>query len=99
METNAFFTILGMGAVTYITRIAGFLIASRINMTKRMKSALSAVPGALLISIIMPELIKKGTAEWISALVVIIAAYKIKNLPLCMLIGLFTAVSLRYLLI
>ncbi|MDJ0948236.1 MAG: AzlD domain-containing protein [Alphaproteobacteria bacterium] len=55
--------ILAMGAVTYLTRFAGFWLVRRLTLRGRLAAALEAVPGAILISVIAPAAFATGIAE------------------------------------
>lgn len=84
MEINlvALLTILGMGAVTYATRISGFWLLGRITPTKRVSAWMSAIPGAVLVSLIAPALLAAGVVGFIAATVtVVIAALTRRMLP------------------
>jgi len=98
MTAVSFLTILGMGIATYITRASGIFIASRFNMTPRFKAALSGIPIAIIISIIIPNIINGGIAEYISSAVVIVLAYRKVNLIVCLGAGILAVNLFRYLL-
>ncbi|PLX69384.1 MAG: ABC transporter permease [Denitrovibrio sp.] len=98
MSLVSFLTILGMGIATYITRASGYFIASRFDMTPRFKAALAGVPVAIIISILGPELAKGGTAEFISAGIVIVLAYRKFGLLVCLGVGIVSINIFRNLL-
>jgi branched chain amino acid efflux pump len=75
-------TILGMGVVTYVTRIGGFWLLGRITPTKRVEAWMRAIPGAVLISLIAPALVASGVVGFIAgAATVLIAARTKQMLP------------------
>ncbi|PLX66629.1 MAG: AzlD domain-containing protein [Denitrovibrio sp.] len=98
MTATSFFTILGMCVATYITRASGIFIASRFNMTPRFKAALSGIPIAIIISIIIPNILSGGAAEYISSAIVVVLAYKRLNLVLCLGVGIAAVNVFRYFL-
>lgn len=55
--------ILAMGAVTYLTRLAGYWMVRRLTLQGRLAAALEAVPGAILIAVIAPAALTTGIAE------------------------------------
>jgi uncharacterized membrane protein len=65
------FWIIIVGAIaTYLTRIGGHLVISRFdNIHPRVEAGLNAVPAAVLTTLVAPELLNAGPAEW-AALVV-----------------------------
>jgi uncharacterized membrane protein len=68
--SSAFWIILAGAAVTYLTRIGGHLVLSRMErVAPRLESALDAVPAAVLTTLVAPALISAGPAE-IAALAV-----------------------------
>ncbi|HEY1390613.1 MAG TPA: AzlD domain-containing protein [Ktedonobacterales bacterium] len=84
MEINplALLTILGMGAVTYATRIGGFWLLGRVTPTRRVEAWMRAIPGAVLVSLIAPALLAAGVVGFIAAAAtVVIAARTHRLLP------------------
>ncbi len=61
----ALLTILGMGAVTYATRIGGFWLLGRVTPTKRVEAWMRAIPGAVLVSLIAPALLASGVVGFV----------------------------------
>ena len=78
----ALLAILGMGAVTYATRIGGFWLLGRVTPTKRVEAWMRAIPGAVLVSLIAPALLAAGVVGFIAAAAtVVIAARTHRLLP------------------
>lgn len=98
MTVTSFVTILGMCIATYITRASGFFIASRFNMTPRFKAALSGVPVAIIVSIILPEVLKGGLPEYLASAVVLILALRKHGLLICLGAGIAAINLFRYIL-
>lgn len=68
--------ILAMGALTYFTRILGFLIADRLPKSGPVRVALDALPPAVLVAVIAPILMS-GPIEAISGLMVLVLALRL----------------------
>jgi uncharacterized membrane protein len=66
VSLEALLTILGMAAVTFAIRAGGLLLADRLPTTGFVALWLRNIPGAVLASLIAPELIKGGPAAWIA---------------------------------
>ena len=71
-----FAAILAMGALTYFTRILGFLIADRLPKSGPVRVALDALPPAVLVAVVAPILMS-GPIEAISGLVVLVLALRL----------------------
>ncbi len=84
-----------MAVVTYLTRISGFYLVSRIKVSGRSEAFLNAIPGAVLVSIVAPVVLASGPAESIASLVTVLTAWKSRSLPLAMIIGIVTVWVLR----
>jgi uncharacterized membrane protein len=86
-EVRVVLTILGMGAVTYATRAGGIWAIERIDVSDRAETALEAMPGAILISLIAPALVTGGVPEWGAALAVLVVAVRTESIVLAMGVG------------
>jgi uncharacterized membrane protein len=68
--STTFWIIIAGAIATYLTRIGGHLVISRFdNIHPRVEAGLNAVPAAMLTTLVAPELLNAGPAEW-AALVV-----------------------------
>ncbi|WP_341869608.1 AzlD family protein [Pseudomonas aegrilactucae] len=47
-------TFVGMGAVTYATRVLGFLLLRNRHLSPRARAVMQSAPGCVLISVIAP---------------------------------------------
>ncbi|ADD67796.1 branched-chain amino acid transport [Denitrovibrio acetiphilus DSM 12809] len=97
MTAVSFLTILGMCIATYVTRMSGFYIASRFEMTPRFKTALAGVPIAIIVSIIAPSIIEGGVPEYLASAVVLIFALRKFGLITCLVAGIIAINLFRYL--
>ncbi|MEW5774507.1 MAG: AzlD domain-containing protein [Thermodesulfobacteriota bacterium] len=85
----------GMALATYLTRAAGLFVATRVRLTPRAEAFLQGIPGAVLISIVLPGLTRGGPAEWAAAAVSLGLALKTRNLLVAMLAGVAVVWALR----
>ncbi len=90
----AVLAILGMAAVTYGTRLAGWWLLRDVRPTGRLAAGLDALPGAVLIAVIAPMIVNGGVPEWVGAGVVILTARKLPTLA-AMVLGVATVAILR----
>lgn len=87
--------IAGMAVGTYLTRAAGLFLMSRIRVGPRLTNFLNAVPGAIIISIVAPQVLGAGPAEMAAGAATLTVAVKTRNLPLAIVAGVLTVWLLR----
>lgn len=94
IDTVNLAAILAMGALTYITRILGFLIADRLPKSGPVRVALDALPPAVLVAVVAP-IVMSGPVEAAAGLVVLVLALR---LPLIATVvtGVAVAALLRF---
>lgn len=93
--TLSLLTILGMAAATYASRAAGLMLMSRMSPGPRMQRFMRAIPGAILASIVAPSALAAGPAEAGAAVVTALTAWRYRNLPLAMVVGVGVVLVLR----
>jgi uncharacterized membrane protein len=54
VDTNTLLAIIGMALATYLTRIAGLWLLQLANVRGRARSAMDALPPAVLMAVIAP---------------------------------------------
>lgn len=87
MTAMTLYTIFGMALVTYASRGGGYLIGDRLPHTGRMAGALKAIPGGVLIGIIIPGALFGGLAEALAAIAVAGVSILTRNLIAAMAVG------------
>ncbi|MFC6717470.1 AzlD family protein [Natrialbaceae archaeon GCM10025810] len=87
--------ILGMAVVTYLTKIGGLWILSRVEVSERLEAGLSVLPGAIVIAILGPELAEGGPAEWGAAGLVVLIMWRTENILLALVAGVVSVVLFR----
>lgn len=93
----SFLTILGMGVVTYLTRIGGIWLMTSIRLSGRLKRAINALPAAILVALVAPAVFTTNIADMGAALVTLLLAVKTRNVLLAMLVGWISVLGLRWL--
>ncbi len=88
-------TIFAMAAVTYATRVTGFLIAHRLSLTGRAKAAFDAIPAAVLTAVIAPSVLASSWQESVAAVLAMIAATRLPLLG-TVAVGVLAVVGLRW---
>ncbi|MEM7288842.1 MAG: AzlD domain-containing protein [Pseudomonadota bacterium] len=66
------------GVVTYLTRSIGYVVLSRFeNLHPRAEAALEAVPGAGLVTLVVPPVLSSGPLEMSAMAVALVASFKL----------------------
>ena len=97
IDTMTLLTIVLMATVTYLTRVAGYLIVRRLSLSKRAITVLEAAPGCVLISVIAPRFVSDRPADLLALALTVIAATRLPLLP-TVIIGIVAAGLLRHFL-
>ena len=97
MTPASLLTILGMAAGTYLTRAGGLFLMSRVRITPRLEAFLNAIPGAIIVSIVVPSVVTSGPAEVLAGTATLAVAAKTRNLPLAIAAGILCVWLLRHL--
>ena len=82
--------ILGMAAVTYTTRWLGPWLMSRVNLSRKVEAWLGYLPGTILVSLVLPDLLKSGLAGIIAGFASLVAARLSGSLFLALVVGVVT---------
>ena len=90
-------TIVLMAFVTYLTRVAGYLLLRNRTLGPRATAVMEATPGCVLISVIAPHSVSSRPADLLSLAITLLAASRLPVLP-TILIGVASAGLLRHLL-
>lgn len=90
-------TILAMLAVTYTTRIAGYLFLRDRTISPRLQLMMEAAPGCILISVIAPHFVTGHPADLIALVITMVAAARLPMLP-TVIIAIVAAGLLRQIL-
>ena len=90
-------TIVLMAFVTYLTRVAGYLLLRNRTLGPRATAVMEATPGCVLISVIAPHFVSRRSADLLSLAITLLAASRLSVLP-TILIGVASAGLLRHLI-
>ncbi|ELY93525.1 branched-chain amino acid transporter [Natrialba chahannaoensis JCM 10990] len=90
--------ILGMAAVTVLTKVGGIWIVRRFELSDRLEAGLNVLPGAIVIAVLGPELVNGGPAEWGAAVVVLVVMWRTESILLALCAGVLSVVGFRALL-
>jgi uncharacterized membrane protein len=96
MDANALLAILGMGLVTYLTRIGGLWLVRRNGLPPTLERTLSFLPGAVLISILAPIAVRSGPGEWLGLALTVFLAKRTGSLALALVVGVAFVAAWRH---
>ena len=88
-------TILAMAAATYLTRVGGLFLMKGITVKGRLKTALDALPPAVLMAVIAPTVLATDPAETIAAAITAGAAFMRLPMMAVVAIGVAAVIALR----
>ncbi len=95
--STTFLVILGASLVTYLLRLGGLLLANKFPKNSKFKQFMEAIPGSILISLIMPGIISTGFWGVVAAIATAFYTVKYKNIFIAMSIGIIiVALSRNY---
>ena len=77
MHTTTLLTIVMMAAVTYLTRIGGYLFLRNRTLSPRIKTVMEAAPGCVLISVIAPQFASGNPADLVALSITVLAATRL----------------------
>ncbi len=84
-----------MAAVTYATKAGGLWVLGRVEVPERVETGLELLPGAIIVSIVGPELVDAGPPEWGAGAVVVAVMWRTGNVLLSLLGGVGAVLLLR----
>ncbi|MBT8344948.1 MAG: AzlD domain-containing protein [Desulfofustis sp.] len=89
-------TIIGAALVTYSLRVGGLLLAGRLPKTGRFKRFMDALPGTILLSLIVPAAIGAGPIGWVATFFTGLCSLKTGNVFLSMVVGILIVAAGRW---
>ena len=87
--------IAGMAAVNYAIRAGGFFLMGYVPLTPRVRSVLTALPGAVVMAIVLPLMVRGGLPAWAAVLVATAMMAWRRNDLLAVVCGMGAAALLR----
>ena len=89
-------TIACAALVTYFLRISGLLLAGRLPKTGRFKKFMDALPGTILLSLIVPAALASGPIGWLATGATALFSLKTGNVFISMLLGIAIVAAGRW---
>ena len=83
--------------VTYGLRLGGLLLAGRLPKTGRFRLFMDALPGTILLSLIVPATLAAGFWGWVATVATALCSLKTGNVLISMVLGVAIVAVSRYL--
>jgi uncharacterized membrane protein len=90
-------TIIGMGLVTYFTRVCGFLLLRNKTLSAKQTRMMSIAPGCVFIAIIAPEFLTGTSGDILALCVTFLAAMRLGMLG-TIIVGIVSGFGFNWLL-
>lgn len=87
--------ILAMAAATYLCRLSGVALMSRVRMTERLRRGLEALPGSIIVATVLPIAVESGAAAIAGVLAAAATMALARNEIAGLAAGLATVAALR----
>jgi uncharacterized membrane protein len=91
--------ILAMAGVTYAMRAGGFWLMAHVPLTARVRRMLEALPGAVVVSTVLPIVVREGVPAVLAIAAAAAAMLVRRNDLLAVLAGMAAAAAVRALLV
>jgi uncharacterized membrane protein len=97
LSQTAYFwlVIAAMTAVNYALRSSGFILMGYVPLTPRVRSILNALPGAVIMAIVLPLMVRGGLPAWAAVFVSIALMTWRRNDLLAVVAGMAAAALIR----
>lgn len=97
MDLEYVLVISGMAIVTAFTRLSGYWIVARMEPGPRVRRFLETAPQTVFAAMIAPALWQGGPAEWLGAVMTVLAMKLSGNLAVALIAGVGTVAVSRML--
>lgn len=87
--------IVTLAGATFAVRLFGVTAGQRLPRRGVLASALNALPGCLIVSLVSVMLLGGGPREWLAGLIALAVAIVARNLALTMVVGILAIWLLR----
>ena len=97
MTNEIWITVLGLGFISFLIRVSGFILASQIPKYGAWARGLEALPGCLIVSLVTLMMIYGSALEWVTGTIVLVISALTHKPNLAMFCGIALIAALRQL--
>lgn len=90
--------IAAMALATYLCRVSGVVLMSRLRMTPRIQRGLAALPGSIVVATVLPIAIRSGPDAILGVLAGIVTMRLVRHELAALVAGIAVAAAVRALL-
>ena len=87
--------VLGMATLTYVTKAGGLWALGRLSPPERVREALDALPGAIVVAVLAPAVVSADPPSWLAAGVVVAVARRTDSVLAALVAGVGTVLLFR----
>lgn len=87
--------IAAMAVATYLCRVSGTLLMSRVRLTPAIERGLAALPGSIVVSTVVPIAVRSGPDAVAGVVVGVVVMRLVRNEVVALAAGLAVAAALR----
>lgn len=92
---NGLLAIVTASIITYAFRLGGLLLAERLPKTGPLRSFLDALPGTILVALVVPSALNSGWQGLVGVAACLAVYFKTRNLLLTMISGVLAVYLIR----
>jgi len=95
VHAEALLAIVSMAVITAGTRLAGFFLMRYVPVTPRVRRMLEALPGSVIVAIVLPQTVRGGPVMMVAVLAGMAAMLVLRNDLVAIVVGVASAAVLR----
>jgi uncharacterized membrane protein len=84
-----------MAAASFLIRAGGFWLMGHITITLRVRRVLEALPGSIVVAVVLPIAVKSGAAGMLAIAAAIAAMFAFRNTLVGVVLGVTIAAAVR----
>ena len=97
MDTEIWLTIIGLAITSFIIRLTGYILASRLPEGGLWTKGLDALPGSIMVALVSLMMINGNVYEWMAGAVVLGTVALTGNVASAVLLGVCALATMRFL--